>query len=308
MARPYNPIRIQGIDNPDCQRSSDGRYEVVRRIASRWGRRFSAFDFGANLGYFSVRLAEDFDCVPILVDRQSRLREVLNRNHTPAIWLNCHLSGSELMRLAACERFDLGLALNVLHHLADWREALAGMQEMCRRLIVETPETRDETAKNPHLHEPILEAVLLGGGMELARFDSHTSRPRRMFLLESPSLSRIERQTIDAESRGAPPCDVSILLDDDRAEVVIRHLVGAERRSFIAGMNLWNFRLLSGAWPDGDALYRRALRVGHDDPMPWNYILDGRAVHPIDRGNRRKPRRQLDGIQAWKTGVGRRSS
>jgi tRNA A-37 threonylcarbamoyl transferase component Bud32 len=96
----------------------------------------------------------------------------------------------------------------------------------------------------------------------------------------------ITKQTIDADRRGCAPVNVEIVSKPDMKYLKIEHKRTTEGRSFIHGMNLWNFRLLNGKYPTKvDKMVEKAVKEMdrfHDDLRPWNFILDGEKVHPID--------------------------
>lgn len=102
------------------RRDFAGRYEAIRDwLKANNFDRFTALDFGAGGGYFAARLAEDFGADVVAVERDPRARVPLARVKAKVI--NEHLDADALSGLG---RFDVVLALSVLHHLPDWREHL----------------------------------------------------------------------------------------------------------------------------------------------------------------------------------------
>ena len=88
---------------------------------------------------------------------------------------------------------------------------------------------------------------------------------------------------MDADTRKAQPVYTLVNSTDEVKGILINHKRTTETRPFIHGMNLWNFKLLNGAWPENiKELIKESMQgVYHDDLRPWNFIIDGK-VHPID--------------------------
>ena len=126
-------------------RECAGRYDLVKafcveKFADR--PQFSVCDVGANMCYFGIRLAEDFDCSVMAFEfdhfeqRVALLRQ--NEAMDQILLINRKLSLDDLCVLADIKRFDLVLALSVLHHVkgasAEW---LARLRDLGHHLIVE---------------------------------------------------------------------------------------------------------------------------------------------------------------------------
>ena len=95
------------------------------------------------------------------------------------------LSVQDLQELAASEAPDVVLALNVLHHFADWRGALDAVLALGDRIIIETPGEGDVHSANYPEAMKLLD-VLHGLGPVAARFPSHMTPgvDRPMFLID----------------------------------------------------------------------------------------------------------------------------
>lgn len=300
----YQPDWINGSARGAHQRESEARYRVIRAQAARYDRPFSVFDLGANAGYFSIRLAEDFPHATVVAaDDKPQLRKNAEANGLAnLIVLPKRLSGLSLLRLASCERFDLVLALNVLHHIQDWPEAMSALKAMAHRLIVETPPEGDVGAAHPDRHGPIMAG--LAGAEFIAEFPAHTTAGlmRPVLALKGADETSLSAQTIDARERNAPAMSKHVIRRSySDARIVFDR---GEDRDFVPGMNLWNFALLSGAWPRNpagmvEAEVARIEAQGQwpDDLRPWNFVLSaGRAV-AIDLGNKRRKEPEPGGLK-----------
>ncbi len=116
-------------------RECASRYEIIKLVCERYTRPFTVCDIGANMCYFGLRLTEDFPyCSVIAFEYDNfavRAAHVKKNNSTRLILLNRKLNLTDLCVLGSCCRFDIVLALNVLHHVGNefgaWLIALRGL-------------------------------------------------------------------------------------------------------------------------------------------------------------------------------------
>jgi 2-polyprenyl-3-methyl-5-hydroxy-6-metoxy-1,4-benzoquinol methylase len=153
-------------------RDCAGRYEAISR-ALRDARGFTVLDFGANDGYFSRRLAEDFDASVTAVDDWKSLPRSVA--HEPRVSVIARrLSPHDVRHLG---EFDVVLALSVLHHVPEWGEMLQALHDAARHvLFVETPDV-SETLPKAVSHCPEL-AYTVGalGGETIAQTPGYRSQ------------------------------------------------------------------------------------------------------------------------------------
>jgi 2-polyprenyl-3-methyl-5-hydroxy-6-metoxy-1,4-benzoquinol methylase len=147
---PYQDRWIRGATLAHGDRECEARYALVRRVVTKFQRRITVLDLGANLGYFGCRLADEFGAVSVMVDTRPDLVAVCEANALPTtIALTKKLSVADLQELAASEHFDVVLALNVLHHFKDPAGALAAVLELGDHVLLETPSRDDAGAAHP---------------------------------------------------------------------------------------------------------------------------------------------------------------
>ena len=276
----------------EFQRECAPRYEPIKKVLENYKRPFSVLDIGANMGYFSFRIAEDFPhATVIMMDNKKDLLELSIANELAnVVMLPVHLTGADLGVFAKCESIDVVLALNVLHHFDDWQAGLAAILEMGENIIIETPGSGDTNARNPQMHEELY-AILNNQPHELIfESESHVSTAKRYMMRFEMPANRISMQTLDAKHRGAPALgSVVITSNYEEKNVIIQHLgrtPNVEMRKFFSGMNLWNWKLLRGCWPL-DIPQRvirgvEGIKGWHDDLRPWNFVLSGADCVPID--------------------------
>ncbi len=173
---PYLPV-WDGKDRPS-RRDGAGRYQAIatylRENPIGDGTGFTVFDFGAFNGYFSRRLAEDFDARCTAVDDNPALTpypgvEAINRRITPT-----DIGGP----------YDVVIAMSVLHHLEDWRDYLNALIEAGTVVFIEVahPDENLPKAKAHHTSRAINRAVKakkLGGQIiaETPGYDPRCVRP-----------------------------------------------------------------------------------------------------------------------------------
>ncbi len=244
------------------------------------------------MGYFGFRIAEDFPhATVIMVENKSDLLELCQLNGLPNVaMLNTHLSGSQLETLSKCENIDVVMALNVFHHIPDWQTAVEAVFSLGDYVIIETPGTGDSNAINPQMHDDLYVLLTAKDHELIHESGSHVSDAKRYMMLFKTDSNTIVQQTIDAAERGAPPLgDVIVQSNFDEKFIEIHHMGETptiEKRAFVPGMNLWNWKLLHGCWPtnihdriiSGNAM----LSQWHDDLTPWNFVLNGAGCTAID--------------------------
>lgn len=318
----YQPIWLNGAElSLKHQRKCADRYEPMKAVFGSYRRPFTVLDIGANMGWFSFNISADYDATCILVDRKPELGELCQKNGGKLIWLDSHLTGNQILKLSKCEHFDVILALNVLHYIKDWPLAVKGLFDLCDHLIVETPVPTDPatTVSTQSDYAAIL-ATLFSKRHQLIGEFKHKGRDARPLMWFSPLACDLTKQTLDADERKAPPVNgIKVRSDFGNKVVSIKRHGQTETRFWLHGMNLWNWKLLSGAYPARqkvNSMVERAVsQLGrpHDDLVPWNFILDGESVRCIDHSNKSKLRpgrnleqclTMLDRPSPWSAGSG----
>lgn len=152
-----NEVIFKGV-GPDCP----SRYEAIKAALAEYKRPIKVLDIGASNGYFSLRLAKDFEATCVMADLSDRLANIckFNTEVRNLIYLKRALSLEDLQLLAKHEHFDVVLALNVLHHMSPWKEITDVIFELGDTVIIETPPFNDKRAeKEPSI--PFIEKYLL---------------------------------------------------------------------------------------------------------------------------------------------------
>lgn len=316
-------LKGKAADTP-FQRECAVRYDVIKEQLKQFQRPFTVLDIGANMGYFTFRIAEDFPHSTVLAvdNRPELLHHALINDYSNVAILNRRVDGNELTLLASCEVVDVVLALNVLHHCEDWSRMFAAIRRMAVLALVETPGPDDYRARAIERHGRVRERVAEFGGNPILVTQSHvTSNAERfMYAIKPNEHHELTRQTVDAEARGAPRM-VETFVDATFTHAHIKQ-AGRQERDFVPGFNLWNLAKLGVSYPVEPTVQRMLLdAVGHaekdgtklDDLRPWNFIFNGGSLTPIDFGHKTHNRSSdLERCQAllssaWSKGPQRRS-
>lgn len=117
---------------------------LLDQVAMTLDRPFTLLDIGANDGYFSTRIAEDFNCYVTALDKNPKVDELFSKRIRPMVQ---KLTESTMKALP---RFDVILALSVLHHFENWETIFDLMRAKARRaLIIEVPHPEEKLLKVP---------------------------------------------------------------------------------------------------------------------------------------------------------------
>lgn len=120
------------------------RYAIVRAFcAEKFDRAFTVCDVGANMCYFGIRLAEDFPLCRVVAYefhspamRYAHLRQSVAARRISLVAKKLHLE--DVSSMALSERFDLVLALSVLHHLpGDSGQWVSALRALGKHVIAE---------------------------------------------------------------------------------------------------------------------------------------------------------------------------
>lgn len=302
----YQDRWIRGQVEARGERACEPRYDLVRAVVAEYTRPITVLDLGANQGYFGCRLADEFGAVSVMIEGRADLVEVCRANALPTtIALRRKLSVADLWELAYSEHFDVVLALNVLHHFQDSLSAFDAVRGMGDQVIIETPSLDDKGACGKRSHLPLLEAIESFNPDVLGYEHSHVTPgvKRPIFRLEREGQKTAVTQGYAFRARlngNHAVRDHVIESTLDRKTVTY---ASGEERDWYPGMNLWNWCQLGGAYPDREAVVRAVTDASdeHGDLRPWNFVLQGDRVVPIDTTHRttHAGEQALDETIAW---------
>lgn len=300
------------LNMPDYQERRDwkARYDALHTVFCSYMRRFSLIDIGANQGYIPLTAAAQYGCVSVLVDKDSTVLKT--EPAVPAVRLVRDLSPMDLHELGRSEHFDIVLCLSLLHHLGgNWREFLAGVFSLGKDVVLEYPTPKDTSCWG-RLHVPeqfelleALEGKVLG---DFTSFHGHVGGRRMKYIRTGKQYvdngafyyHRQIRRPLQAKQHKVITGFTHKWIDKQ----------GGPCTEWIHGINLWSFLTLGGGSPSrkqiADMVYEP--KEQHGDIRPWNMVLDGKAVHYIDKRDPKSyhsgDRRSIEECIAWLLGIG----
>jgi hypothetical protein len=164
-------------------RECANRYQLVKEFCKRFDGAFSVCDIGANMCYFGLRLTEDFPLCTVTAfefnNFNVRLAHVQANNTGGRLQLvKQKLAAPDVVALAKQQRFEVVLAMSVLHHapgpFATWLAALSllGRHVIMELALRDSGQYANAEARGYHVPEG---AVILGYGE--SHLDINVKRP-----------------------------------------------------------------------------------------------------------------------------------
>lgn len=139
----------------------------------------TGLDLGANLGYFSMRLADRFGTTVDAVEstHADRLQEIVDENGDERVRVVRQNITVEF--LESLPEYDVILALSVLHHLdIPYVDALSLLCRASRHVIIELA-----TEPNACGQRQVAGQFIPDGAVMLGEFPSHLGGTRPLFVL-----------------------------------------------------------------------------------------------------------------------------
>jgi 2-polyprenyl-3-methyl-5-hydroxy-6-metoxy-1,4-benzoquinol methylase len=284
------------------QRDCESRWEVIKKeLRKRYDRPISVLDIGANFGYFSFRIQEEFpgSVVTLVESKHAKklieLCEKTNANNT--IVLDTLISSEELKQLASCEHFDVVLGLNVIHHIGDVKISFSAIENMADTIIIETPNPNDEGACGQKNLDIIYKKIIKEYDI-IGEFTRHTSS------VNSPmGIKDIKKTTLEKRYWDSKPYENKILIESSKDEKSFFHIEKNEKRDWIHGINLRTYQYLNGQYPKRNKIAESLKDLdfsNHEDLNPWNLILSGNNIFSIDKKDTRHTKPTNNKIQIEK--------
>ena len=297
----YNDIRINGKTLSLGYRNSEKRYSEIFKFCKKFNRPISVLDLGAAEGYFTFRLAEDFDGVFVAVESnpERKLLELCKKNNDhKVLLLNKQMNLKNLKNIKEVQHFDIVLALNIIHHFdepfQDVLETLVSMSSFC---FLEHPNSlENESTKNSQrldtekLDLEKFKPILLNKNPSGLGNSLNKKLERNLWLLQNT-----QSKTIDRGWRGAskyteefgPGNQISIKSNFD--EINVDYGLRDEKRNWIHGIDLRTFLEYDGVYPTNEKIINliNNLKIEYaKDLGPHNLILNGERLFLIDQNDK----------------------
>ena len=297
----YNDIRINGKTLSLGYRNSEKRYSEIFKFCKKFNRPISVLDLGAAEGYFTFRLAEDFDGVFVAVESnpERKLLELCKKNNDhKVLLLNKQMNLKNLKNIKEVQHFDIVLALNIIHHFdepfQDVLETLVSMSSFC---FLEHPNSlENESTKNSQrldtekLDLEKFKPILLNKNPSGLGNSLNKKLERNLWLLQNT-----QSKTIDRGWRGAskyteefgPGNQISIKSNFN--EINVDYGLRDEKRNWIQGIDLRTFLEYGGVYPTNKKIINLIdnLKIKNaKDLGPHNLILNGKRLFLIDQNDK----------------------
>ena len=297
----YNDIRINGKTLSLGYRNSEKRYSEIFKFCKKFNRPISVLDLGAAEGYFTFRLAEDFDGVFVAVESnpERKLLELCKKNNDhKVLLLNKQMNLKNLKNIKEVQHFDIVLALNIIHHFdepfQDVLETLVSMSSFC---FLEHPNSlENESTKNSQrldtekLDLEKFKPILLNKNPSGLGNSLNKKLERNLWLLQNT-----QSKTIDRGWRGAskyteefgPGNQISIKSNFN--EINVDYGLRDEKRNWIQGIDLRTFLEYDGVFPTHEKIINLIdnLKIKNaKDLGPHNLILNGERLFLIDQNDK----------------------
>ena len=297
----YNDIRINGKTLSLGYRNSEKRYSEIFKFCKKFNRPISVLDLGAAEGYFTFRLAEDFDGVFVAVESnpERKLLELCKKNNDhKVLLLNKQMNLKNLKNIKEVQHFDIVLALNIIHHFdepfQDVLETLVSMSSFC---FLEHPNSlENESTKNSQrldtekLDLEKFKPILLNKNPSGLGNSLNKKLERNLWLLQNT-----QSKTIDRGWRGAskyteefgPGNQISIKSNFN--EINVDYGLRDEKRNWIHGIDLRTFLEYDGVYPTNEKIINliNNLKIEYaKDLGPHNLILNGERLFLIDQNDK----------------------
>lgn len=169
----YQDTWRNGCVVEEGNRECADRYETIKKFCQEnFNYRFTVCDIGANMGYFSIRLIEDFNCNVMAWEfhQYEQRKKIIAKNKLDKklMYINRKLSLEDVNIMRSICKFDLVLALSVLHHVTEpigqWIDTLRGMS---KHTIIELAGDDSELTKKREEYKAHEDGRIIGWG------DSH---------------------------------------------------------------------------------------------------------------------------------------
>jgi len=172
----YQDIRVNGKTVSYGMRECESRYKAMKPFLERYKHEesFNVLDFGANYGYFSWRIKEDFPNAKItMVDSRPVLKLLFEINNMEGMELI-----SEDMQLDQIKEFfkgrhyDLILLMSIVHHFTDPEEIIDTFMAMAETVLFEIDYSDQPNFTG--LQERVYEYLMTKNPIQINNWIEHT--------------------------------------------------------------------------------------------------------------------------------------
>tara|TARA_Y100000593_G_scaffold95087_1_gene199402 strand:+ start:1253 stop:2416 length:1164 start_codon:yes stop_codon:yes gene_type:complete len=288
----YNGIWINNKLEQEGYRPSEERYEQIAKFCKNYSRPFSVLDIGAAEGYFTHRLASEFDgnFTAVEIDPERKLLETCEKNNNNKVFLlQKRFNLEDLKKIAEVHYFDIILALNVIYHFDEpFQEVLDTIMSMCSYCFFEHPDEKEDV-KTINFNR--LAAERLNLDKYNAKHLTNTNRwedvSRKLYLLEDKSPKKIIKRWTEGKYYTE---EEGININSSFENITVSYKHKNEERDWQLGLNLRTFIENNGVYPTLLQIFEQIDKCEVNesnklaDLASHNLLLNGESVNFIDQG------------------------
>lgn len=305
----YQDILVDGKVIKEGVKDCEIRYPNIKKILDNYKRPFTVLDIGASEGYFSLRIAAEYDCTCVMIegDKTLLLPHIcqLNKRLDNVVVLEKFITPQDLKELGECEHFDLVLAFNVIHQLKDdWKDGIDYLLTLGDNMLIETPPPGCRTAANGYTL-PLIEEYLSQNkhGKIVAQVPRY-GRPG----LPSPEqkysnvyLFQMNKNVLLKPTWKSPNVRFYPVNSTFEEKIIYKPRID-KTIDWKKGINLWTFKNMNGVYPSKDVIRQEIKRLSgfaHSDFVPWNMIIQGASLDLIDWDDNNFPSNNHNFDMCW---------
>lgn len=158
-------------------RECSSRYKSILPILARYNKYapLKILDFGANYGYFSLRLLNDFPFADItMVDYEPLLKEVYQENKVKNLHLiNKFMDIEDIEELGKENQYDIILCMSVLHHFKEYKKVIDLFLKMGKIVIFEVGYPEEKPVSNQSRVKPIYDYLMTKQPIQVNQWIQH---------------------------------------------------------------------------------------------------------------------------------------
>jgi len=250
----YQDIVINNITIRQGVRDCKNRYKALKPILDLYKRPISVLDLGASQGYFSFKIASEYDAVCVMVENgynntwktNQQLFELcrLNTELDNIIFCQKRITVEELEQLARCEHFDVVLAFNIIHHFGSkWKRVADAVLSLGDNIIIETPSIDDKLLGRSERVRGLNKYLVSHNGIIICEVPRHTnpSSKGKMYWVE--------------QTKNKELCSGQFIVSSNYVEKTLSNEIRPNVEFYCGpGINFATFTMLNGVYPEKDKL------------------------------------------------------
>lgn len=277
-------------------RDYEKRYDALKLILNEYKRPITILDLGAGHGYFSFRIANDYESTCVMIEGNERSSHMgdellelctLNSKLQNIVLLKTKISLPDLEKLADCEHFDVILAFDFIKpEDANAQRITDAILRLGDNIFIESSIPTDPTEPKSSSMQKMDRYLNSKKGTTLLSMPCEINQKNQKKLSWfSRHKNGLRCHHFDLESKDSN-------LDYYRIESTFSHKYLFKKDSggiaWQRGINLITFLMLEGAYPTRNQIKQSVFQASKQhltDFAPWNMIVQGNNIALIDQND-----------------------